>query len=114
MNLRVRLFSSDQEYRNRRRRDTDRHRPARSRLDVVDCAVDLSAAGLFASHETGTARMGTDPRTSVVKSTHEAHEVPGLFVADPSAFPLPPSVDPSLGIMAWSYVAAEGVKAHLG
>jgi hypothetical protein len=44
----------------------------------------------------------------------DAHEVPGLFVAHPSAFPLPPSVDPSLGIMAWSYVAAGGIQGYLG
>ncbi len=80
-------------------------------LDSIDIA---DGAILFAGpHPAGSLRMGPDPRTAVVKSTHEAHEVPGLFVADPSAFPLPPSVDPSLGIMAWSYVAAEAVKAHL-
>jgi choline dehydrogenase-like flavoprotein len=77
-------------------------------LDIADGAILFGAP-----HPAGTLRMGPDPRTAVVKSNHEAHEVPGLFVADPSAFPLPPSVDPSLGIMAWSYVAARGVKEHL-
>jgi choline dehydrogenase-like flavoprotein len=78
-------------------------------IDVSDGAI------LFPGpHPAGALRMGEDPRTSVVKSTHEAHEVPGLFVADPSAFPRPPSVDPSLGIMAWSCVAARGVLGFLG
>lgn len=78
--------------------------------------IDISeGAMLFAApHPAGALRMGSDPRTSVVKSNHEAHEVPGLFVADPSAFPLPPSVDPSLGIMAWACVAARSALAHLG
>jgi choline dehydrogenase-like flavoprotein len=81
-------------------------------LDTLDIA---SGAFLFgAPHPAGTLRMGADPRTSVIASSHEAHEVPGLFVTDPSAFPLPPSVDPSLGIMAWSYVAANAIRAHLG
>lgn len=66
-----------------------------------------------APHPAGALRMGPDPATSVVACTHEAHAVPGLFVADPSAFPLPPSVDPSLTIMAWSYVAAESIKRRL-
>lgn len=81
-------------------------------FDTLDIA---SGAILFgAPHPAGTLRMGGDPRTAVIRSNHEAHEVPGLFVADPSAFPLPPSVDPSLGIMAWSYVAAHAVQQHLG
>ena len=81
-------------------------------LDTLDIA---SGAILFgAPHPAGTLRMGADARTSVVRSSHEAHEVPGLFVTDPSAFPLPPSVDPSLGIMAWSYVAAQAIREHLG
>lgn len=78
-------------------------------LDIADGTILFGAP-----HPAGTLRMGADPRTAVVKATHEAHQVPGLFVADPSAFPLPPSVDPSLGIMAWSYVAAKSVQAHLG
>jgi hypothetical protein len=81
-------------------------------LDAIDIADGAILFG--APHPAGTLRMGSDRRTSVVGSDHEAHEVPGLFVADPSAFPLPPSVDPSLGIMAWSYVAADAVKARLG
>ena len=81
-------------------------------LDTVDVR---NGAILFGGpHPAGALRMGEDPRTSVVKSTHEAHDVPGLFVADPSAFPLPPSVDPSLTIMAWSYVAADAIKTYLG
>ena len=48
-----------------------------------------------------------------VTSTHEAHEVPGLYVADPSVFPLPPSVDPSLTIMAFSVIAARSILSHL-
>lgn len=81
-------------------------------LDLIDIANGAFFFG--APHPAGSLRMGPDPRTAVVRSTHEAHEVPGLFVADPSAFPLPPSVDPSLGIMAWSYVAAGAVRTHLG
>jgi choline dehydrogenase-like flavoprotein len=81
-------------------------------LDHLDIAAGTMLFG--APHPAGALRMGADPRTSVVASNHEAHEVPGLFVADPSAFPLPPSVDPSLGIMAWSYVAARAIEASLG
>lgn len=53
--------------------------------------------------------MGDDPATSVVGSDHQAHEVPNLFVADPSVFPSGPSVDPSETIMAFAYVAAGNI-----
>ncbi|MFQ5417410.1 MAG: GMC family oxidoreductase N-terminal domain-containing protein [Myxococcota bacterium] len=78
--------------------------------------IDLTDGGMIfgAPHPAGALRMGSDTRTSVVDSKHEAHEVPGLFVADPIAFPLPPSVDPSLTIMAWSIVAAGAVSGRLG
>jgi len=66
-----------------------------------------------APHPAGTLRMGADPATSVVASNHEAHEVPNLFVADPSVFPMQPSVDPSISIMAWSYVAAKEINTRL-
>lgn len=67
-----------------------------------------------APHPAGALRMGNDRATSVVGSNHEAHEVPNLFVADPSVFPMALSVDPSLTIMAWSVVAAQSIQQRLG
>lgn len=84
-------------------------------LDLFDTLDVQSGAILFgAPHPSSTLQMGDDPRRSVVSSTHEAHEVPGLFVADPSVFPRGPSVDPSETIIAWSFVAAESVQEKLG
>lgn len=81
-------------------------------LDTI-AVTDGALPMLGAPHPAGTLRMGDDARYSVVAANHEAHEVPGLFVADPSAFPRPPSVDPSLTIMAWAMVATQGIKAAL-
>lgn len=36
-------------------------------------------------HETGTARMGKDPKTSVLNRWNQIHEVPNVFVTDGSA-----------------------------
>ncbi len=75
-----------------------------SRLDTVDLRP---GSMMFACpHPAGMARMGDDPRNSVVKSNNELHAVKGLFVCDPSVFPTAVSVDPSETIMAFSYVAA--------
>src|SRR5207249_946149 len=37
-------------------------------------------------HEVGTARMGKDPRTSVLNRFNRTHEVPNLFVVDGASF----------------------------
>jgi len=85
-----------------------------TRLDQIDAAVGALDLGpgrlvLAAPHPAGGARMGRDPKTSVVGFDHRVHGTDNLFVADPSVFPNGPSVDPSLTIMAFSYVAAEHV-----
>jgi choline dehydrogenase-like flavoprotein len=69
---------------------------------------------LAAPHPAGGARMGKDPKTSVVGMDHRVHGTDNLYVADPSVFPTAPSVDPSLTIMAYSCIAAEKIRAVLG
>lgn len=53
-------------------------------------------------HAMGTARMGDDPRTSVVDRFGRSHEVPNLFVADCSTFVTAGAVNPTntLGALA--------------
>ena len=50
----------------------------------------------------------------VVGFDHRVHGTDNLYVTDPSVFPTPPSVDPSLSIMAFSYVAAGHLADALG
>lgn len=52
------------------------------------------------AHLVGAARMGSDPRTSVVDRFGRAHEVPNLFVCDGSVFPTQGSANPGLTIQA--------------
>jgi choline dehydrogenase-like flavoprotein len=87
-----------------------------TRLDQIDAAVASLELGpgrvvLAAPHPAGGCRMGNDPKTSVVSMDHRVHGFDNLFVSDPSVFPTAPSVDPSVSIMAFSYVAAEKVAA---
>lgn len=56
--------------------------------------------GGFASHETGTCRMGLDPKTSVLNPFCQTHEIPNLFVVDGSCFTTFPEKNPTLTIMA--------------
>lgn len=52
------------------------------------------------NHEMGTARMGRDPRSSVLNSFNQMHDVPNLFVTDGSCMVSNPCVNPSLTYMA--------------
>jgi len=51
-------------------------------------------------HEMGTARMGRDPKTSVLNAFNQAHDVKNLFVTDGAAMASSSCVNPSLTYMA--------------
>lgn len=78
--------------------------------------LQVTGGGLYlaAPHPGGGCRMGRDPRQSVVDSSHRVHGTANLFVADSSVFPTSSSLDPSLTIMAFSYVAAGHIRKALG
>jgi choline dehydrogenase-like flavoprotein len=57
-------------------------------------------------HEMGTARMGRDPKTSVLNGWNQAHDVPNLFITDGAFMTSSAIVNPSLTYMAFSARAA--------
>ncbi len=59
-----------------------------------------------AIHEMGTARMGRDPKTSVLNGNNQAHEFPNLFVTDGSCMTSSACQNPSLTYMALTARAA--------
>ncbi|MFI5301443.1 MAG: GMC family oxidoreductase, partial [Polyangiales bacterium] len=70
------------------------------------------ALHLTAVHPMGTMHWGDDPRTSVVSSTGEHHQVKGLFVADGSLFPTSLGGPPQLTIYALAlHVAPHAIAA---
>jgi choline dehydrogenase-like flavoprotein len=58
------------------------------------------ANGRWAVHEAGIARMGSDPKKSVLTQFQQTHDVKNLFVMDASGFPSNPCQNPTLTIMA--------------
>jgi choline dehydrogenase-like flavoprotein len=48
----------------------------------------------------GTAKMGTDPATSVVDAWGRAHDVPNLFIMDGSIWPTSSGMNPTATIVA--------------
>ncbi len=53
----------------------------------------------WAIHELGIARMGNDPKTSVLNQFQQSHDVKNLFVMDGSGFPSSGWQNPTLTIM---------------
>lgn len=51
-------------------------------------------------HEMGTARMGNDPKTSVLNKWNQSHDISNLFVTDGSCMVSSPCQNPSLTYMA--------------
>jgi choline dehydrogenase-like flavoprotein len=102
------------------------------RQDMMnDAAEMLEAAGIrnvktydrgsypgMAIHEMGTARMGRDPKTSVLNAFNQMHDVPNVFITDGSAMTSSACQNPSLTYMALTaracdYAVSEMKKRNL-
>ena len=65
-------------------------------------------------HLMGTARMGKDPRTSVVNEWGRAHDVKNLFIIDGSIFVTAGGVNPTSTIQALALYVADSIKKNIG
>jgi choline dehydrogenase-like flavoprotein len=64
-------------------------------------------------HEMGTARMGKDPKTSVLNKWNQVHEAPNVFVTDGAAMTSSACQNPSLTYMALTARAANHAVEEL-
>jgi choline dehydrogenase-like flavoprotein len=87
---------------------------------MADAAEMLTAAGLknvkdydygyspgMGIHEMGTARMGRDPKTSVLNGNNQVWDAPNVFVTDGACMTSASCVNPSLTYMALTARAAD-------
>jgi choline dehydrogenase-like flavoprotein len=87
---------------------------------AMDMAETLEAAGVrdvkmydngyfpgMGIHEMGTARMGRDPKTSVLNAHNQVWDAPNVFVTDGSCMASSACVNPSLTYMALTARAAD-------
>ena len=98
------------------------------RIDGVECLGEmLEAAGCVdiellneptapgaAIHEMGTARMGRDPKTSVVNKWNQVHAVPNVFVTDGSFMTSAGTQNPSITYMAFTARAIDYLGKKIG
>ena len=83
---------------------------------IDEAPLDTRYWSFITTHLFGAARMGVDPRTSVVGPDFQSHEAKGLYVVDSSVFPTNLGVNPQHSIMGMSRLAAtriaEAAKAR--
>jgi len=98
------------------------------RIDGVACAAEmLEAAGCInittsnnatavgaAIHEMGTARMGRDPKTSVLNKWNQIHDVQNIFITDGSCMTSSATQNPSITYMALTARAVDYAHKQLG
>ncbi len=86
-------------------------------IEILKVDREILTEG-WSIHELGTARMGTDPKTSVLNSFQQAHDVKNLFVVDGSSHVSAACQNPTWTIMAlcWrscDYLAEEMRRGNL-
>lgn len=64
-------------------------------------------------HEMGTARMGKDPKTSVVNAHNQIHAVQNVYITDGAFMASASCVNPSLTYMAFTARAANHAAQEL-
>ncbi len=69
----------------------------------------LHSPFMFGVHLMGGCVIGTDPARSVVNEGFALHTSPDVFIADSSAFPNAPGINPSLSVMALAHRASERI-----
>ncbi len=62
---------------------------------------------LITFHLMGSCRMGQNPRTSVVNSYGQSHDIQNLFISDTSIFPSPIGINPMVTVQALATRNAE-------
>jgi choline dehydrogenase-like flavoprotein len=83
----------------------------RFEFDPEQVELEMTRYGAYGGHHIGTARMGTDPRTSVVDADCRVHEVGNLFIASAAVFPTSSQANPTLTIVALALRLAAHLKA---
>jgi choline dehydrogenase-like flavoprotein len=94
--------------------DAELRRSGVARLEYRDPDIEAEVARSatpIGGHHLGAARMGTDPKTSVVDANLRLHSVANLYVASGAVFPTSGHANPTLTILALALRLATHLKA---
>lgn len=79
--------------------------------DMVE--TEMIRYGAYGGHHMGTARMGDDPRTSVVDRNCGVHGIGNLFISSAATFPTSSQANPTLTIVALALRLAAHLSGQL-
>ncbi len=68
--------------------------------DPSTVELEMTRYGAYGGHHIGTARMGNDPRSSVVDADCRVHGVDNLYISSSAVFPTSSQANPTLTIIA--------------
>jgi choline dehydrogenase-like flavoprotein len=80
--------------------------------DPASIENEIRRYGAYGGHHIGTARMGNDPRRSVVDANCRVHGVSNLFVAGTAVFPTSSQANPTLNVVALALRLADQLKSE--
>jgi choline dehydrogenase-like flavoprotein len=90
--------------------ELQRSQVAQVDYDPASVEAEMTRYGAYGGHHIGTARMGTDPRVSVVNSDCRVHGVDNLFIAGAATFPTSSQANPTLTIVAMAFRLARHLR----
>ncbi|MFT3905578.1 MAG: GMC family oxidoreductase [Steroidobacteraceae bacterium] len=82
--------------------------------DPASVEFEMTRYGAYGGHHIGTARMGRDPRHSVVDADCRVHGIANLYVAGAAVFPTSSQANPTLTIVALAARLAHHLRACHG
>jgi choline dehydrogenase-like flavoprotein len=81
-------------------------------IEILNSDADILTEG-WSIHELGTARMGSDPKTSVLNQFQQAHDVKNLLVVDGSSHVNASCQNPTWTIMALAWRSCDHLADEL-
>jgi choline dehydrogenase-like flavoprotein len=93
--------------------DMQRAKVGSFQYDPNSIEAEMTRYGAYGGHHIGTARMGNDPRSSVVNSDCRLHEIDNLFIASAATFPTSSQANPTLTVVALALRLADHLKTRL-
>jgi choline dehydrogenase-like flavoprotein len=92
-------------------REMSRSGAATFDYDANEVETEMTRYGAYGGHHIGTARLGSDPRSSVVDPDGLVHGVDNLYIAGSAVFPTSSQANPTLTIVAMTLRLADHLLA---
>lgn len=90
--------------------EVERTGVGRFSYDPAEVEAEMTRYGAYGGHHIGTARMGLDPKTSVVNADCRLHETDNVFIASAAVFPTSGQANPTLSIVAMALRLADHLR----